>query len=122
MGNRIATVGRAVLTAGQTARGQTATTQHLDHDYRFKRTTRTPPKLAARKNLVVGISDIDKSGKSRLDCRSDYLDDFLHPKEIRHENKNQSKGCFNVNFNFACLVERGLTQLKERWNSDPIFP
>ena len=69
------------------------------------------------RNCLVGISGIDGSGKSTLASNlarhlTDHhmpavqveLDDFLHPREIRHRNDNQVAGYFDENFDFDCLI------------------
>jgi len=72
---------------------------------------------APSQNLVVGISGIDGSGKSSLAKHiEEYLaqrgiptaqislDDLLHPKPIRHKNKDQVQGYFEDNFDYASLI------------------
>lgn len=76
------------------------------------------PKLKTGSNLIVGISGIDGSGKSTYAASLERslrdrglvvgqvtLDDFLHPKKIRHANPNQIEGYYKDNFDFRSLVE-----------------
>ncbi|MFK8034891.1 MAG: AAA family ATPase [Hyphomicrobiales bacterium] len=76
---------------------------------------------ASEKNLIVGVSGIDGSGKSTVSNQLESalsgrgiataqinLDDFLNPKEIRHKNPNQIEGYFQDNFDFESLVTKVL--------------
>lgn len=83
------------------------------------------PKLKSGMNLIVGISGIDGSGKSTyadslagslrergLAVGQVHLDDFLHPKKIRHANPNQIEGYYEENFDFRSLVEAVLDPVR----------
>ena len=74
---------------------------------------------APEQNLIVGISGIDGSGKSTLSGQIESaltkrnitatqvnLDDLLHPKSIRHKNRDQVQGYFEDNFDFSSLINK----------------
>lgn len=82
--------------------------------------------LTSEKNLIVGISGIDGSGKSTVSNELESalsgrgitsaqinLDDFLNPKEIRHKNPNQIDGYFGDNFDFESLVTKVLEPARQ---------
>ncbi|MEP5757829.1 MAG: AAA family ATPase [Litoreibacter sp.] len=72
---------------------------------------------AKERNLLVGISGIDGSGKSTFaEKLKEYLsktalptvyvdlDDFLQPRHIRHKNDDQVKSYYEDNFDYLSLV------------------
>lgn len=83
-------------------------------------------KLACSRNLIVGVSGIDGAGKSTVSNELENalsgqgitaaqinLDDFLNPKEIRHQNPNQVDGYFGDNFDFKNLVTKVLEPARQ---------
>lgn len=93
------------------------------------------PNLKSGKNLIVGLSGIEGSGKSTwatalergllergAAVRLIHLDDFLHPKKIRHANPDQVKGYYEDNFDFRSLVRAVLDPVREAISVRSKFP
>lgn len=90
---------------------------------------------APERNLIVGISGIDGSGKStlaqqiesalaRLDITAAQvnLDDLLNPKSIRHKSRDQIRGYFEDNFDFASLVNKVLDPARKAARFATLYP
>ncbi len=83
------------------------------------------PKLKRGKNVLVGISGIDGSGKSTyaqalkrsLQARGLAIglvasDNFFHPKPVRNANPDQITGYFDESFDFRRLVDKVLNPIR----------
>lgn len=89
----------------------------------------------AARNLIVGVSGIDGSGKSKLAsklesglnsggimARQISIDDFLQPKSLRHKNPNQIQGYFEDNFNYDSLNTQVLVPVRNSMSVDNKIP
>ncbi len=87
------------------------------------------------KNLIIGISGVDGSGKSTFATQLTQalasenvvatqidLDDFLQPKEIRHCREDQVTGYFEDNFDYSSLVNRVLLPAREETSFKATLP